>query len=102
MLQSQLIADITQWGSPMTGQYNHLGLTRWPFPIVPEREFCTFLADRQQLRLDIAGLLTTLFRRDASSVHLFWSWFGGGKTHTLFYLANQAETKRNNSWCEAG
>ncbi|MCI0564575.1 MAG: ATP-binding protein [Nitrososphaera sp.] len=75
----------------MAGQYHHLGLIRWPFPIVPEREFCTFLADRQQLRLDIAGLLTTLFRRDASSIHLFWSWFGAGKTHTLFYLANQAD-----------
>jgi hypothetical protein len=22
---------------------------------------------------------------------LFWSWFGAGKTHTLFYLANQAD-----------
>ena len=74
----------------MAGRYNHLGLTRWPFPVVPERGFCTFIADRQQVRSDIADLLMTLSRRDTSSIHLFWSWFGAGKTHTLFYFANQA------------
>ena len=74
----------------MNGHYLHLGLVRWPFPVVPKRELCTFLADRRQLRADIGDLLTTLARRDTSSIHLFWSWFGAGKTHTLFYLANQA------------
>jgi len=74
----------------MDEPYHHLGLIRWPFPVVPKREFCTFLADRRQLQTDIADLLTTLSRRDTSSIHLFWSWFGAGKTHTLFYLANQA------------
>ena len=74
----------------MDEPYHHLGLIRWPFPVVPKREFCTFLADRQQLQTDISDLLTTLSRRDTSSIHLFWSWFGAGKTHTLFYLANQA------------
>ncbi len=75
----------------MNGHYLHLGLARWPFPVVPKRELCTFLADRRQLRTDIADLLTTLSRRDTSSIHLFWSWFGAGKTHTLFYLANRAD-----------
>jgi len=74
----------------MARQYYHLGLIRWPFPVVPDREYCTFIADRQQLRSDVAALLTTLSRRDTSSIHLFWAWFGAGKTHTLFYLANQA------------
>lgn len=74
----------------MSGQCYHLALKRWPFPVVPEREFCTFIADRQQLRLDVAELLNTLSRRNTSSIHLFWAWFGAGKTHTLFYLANQA------------
>ncbi len=74
----------------MDAQYRHLGLIRWPFPVVPKREFCTFLADRCQLRSDVCDLVTTLSRRDTSSIHLFWSWFGAGKTHTLFYLANQA------------
>lgn len=74
----------------MSGQYYHLALKRWPFPIVPDRDFCTFIADRHQLRLDVADLIMALSRRETSSIHLFWAWFGAGKTHTLFYLANQA------------
>jgi hypothetical protein len=72
--------------------YEHLGLTRWPFPVVPDREFCTFIADRAQLRTDLTKLLRTLTRQDASSIHLLWSWFGAGKTHTLFYMANHSAT----------
>jgi len=74
----------------MARQYYHLRLVRWPFPIVPDREYCTFIADRHQLQSDISTLLTTLSRRDTSSIHLFWAWYGTGKTHSLFYLANQA------------
>lgn len=70
--------------------YEHLRLTRWPFPVVPERGFCDFIADRKQFRQDVEGLLRTLSRQDASSIHLLWSWFGAGKTHTLFYFANRA------------
>jgi len=70
--------------------YEHLGLSRWPFPVVPERSFCDFVADRKQLRVDVENLLLTFSRQDASSIHLLWSWFGAGKTHTLFYLANRA------------
>ena len=82
----------------MIGYYYHLRLIRWPFPIVPDREYCTFVADRHQLRSDISTLITTLSRRETSSIHLFWSWFGAGKTHTLFYLANQAaELSKHNS-----
>jgi hypothetical protein len=75
----------------MDGQYDHLNLTRWPFLVVPDREYCTFIADRQQLQADISSLLTTLSRRDTSSIHLFWSWYGAGKTHSLYYLANRAD-----------
>jgi len=74
----------------MVGRYEHLGLSRWPFPIVPQPDFCTFLADRKQLRQDVDDLLQQLSRRETSSIHLFWAWFGAGKTHTLFYLANRA------------
>ncbi|MEW5939335.1 MAG: hypothetical protein AB1750_06725 [Chloroflexota bacterium] len=82
----------------MTSQYYHLRLVRWPFPIVPNREYCTFMADRQQLRSDIELLLTTLARRDTSSIHLFWAWFGAGKTHSLFYVANQTrELNKSNT-----
>jgi hypothetical protein len=35
-------------------------------------------------------LLANLSRRDPSSIHLFWAWFGAGKTHSLYYLAYKA------------
>jgi hypothetical protein len=70
--------------------YEHLGVKRWPFPVVPEPSYCDFVADRKRLREEVESLLRTLSRQDASSIHLLWSWFGAGKTHTLYYLANQA------------
>ncbi len=81
---------ITSYTTAM--DYPHLRLTRWPFPTVPELEFCDFIADRERLREDIGRLLSTFSRQDASSIHLLWSWFGAGKTHTLYYFANQANS----------
>ncbi len=72
--------------------YPHLGLNRWPFPVVPQPEFCDFMADRKQLSGDIDSLLTALHRQSASSIHLIWSWFGAGKTHTLYYMMYLAST----------
>ena len=72
-------------------QFPHLALTRWPFPVVPDREYCKFMADRQELQAELKELLHALSRRDTSSIHLFWAWFGAGKTHTLLYLAHLAE-----------
>lgn len=69
--------------------YEHLGLTRWPFPTVPQRDYCTFIADRSQLRDDLDILLKTFSRQESSDIHLLWSWFGAGKTHTLYYLGNR-------------
>jgi len=74
----------------MPGNFDHLGLTRWPFSIVPDREFCVFVADRKQLRSEILDMLANLSRRDSSSIQLFWAWFGAGKTHSLYYLAHKA------------
>lgn len=74
----------------MSGAFDHLGFTRWPFITVPDPQYSTFIADREQLQTDISALLTSLSRRDISSIHLFWAWFGAGKTHTLYYLANRA------------
>lgn len=68
----------------------HLRLSAWPFSIVPRQEYCDFLGGRPQLRDDIARLLSGLSRRDTSSIHVLWSWFGAGKTHSLYYMANQA------------
>ncbi len=69
--------------------YEHLGLREWPFRVVPEPEFCDFLADRTVLRNDVQALLSTFDRRPTSDIHLLWSWYGAGKTHTLYYIANQ-------------
>ncbi len=73
--------------------YRHLGLRDWPFRIVPEPEFCDFLADRITLRKEIEQLLHSLESRPTSDIQLLWSWYGAGKTHTLYYLANQCAEK---------
>ena len=74
----------------MTGIYDHLRLSGWPFSIVPRPEHCNFIAARPRLASDIEELLRNLSRRDTSSIHVFWSWFGAGKTHSLYYLSNRA------------
>jgi hypothetical protein len=42
-------------------------------------------------REDVERLLRSLSRQNASSIHPIWSWFGAGKTRTLYYLSNRAE-----------
>ena len=48
---------------------------RWPFPVVPDREFCTFLAGRSALQEDLGGPIRTLadrgrtFRHSAALIH---------------------------------
>ena len=69
--------------------YDHLGLKDWPFRIVPDPEFCDFLADRLTLRSEVEALLTSLEGRPTSDIQLIWSWYGAGKTHTVYYLANR-------------
>lgn len=73
--------------------YPHLGLRDWPFRIVPEPEFCDFLADRAILRKEVEDLLGSLENRPTSHIQLIWSWYGAGKTHTVYYLANQCSKK---------
>lgn len=73
--------------------YKHLGLSRWPFNVVPQPQLCTFIAGREQVRQDVERLIETLSRRESSSIHLVWSWYGAGKTHTLYYLANRLRAK---------
>ena len=79
-------------GAELPGIYDHLNLNDWPFSVVPRREHCTFIAGRPELVTDIEELLRNLSRRDTSSIHVFWSWFGAGKTHSLHYLSNRATT----------
>lgn len=72
-----------------TSRYAHLGLSEWPFVTVPEPSFCTFLADRAMFTVEVEGIILHLLRRNPSSIHIFWAWFGTGKTHTLHYLTNR-------------
>lgn len=58
--------------------------------MVPDPDRCDFIADREQIRVDLQRLIRDLSRQNASSIHPIWSWFGAGKTHTLYYLSNQA------------
>lgn len=75
--------------------FDHLCLQRWPFAVVPDPTFCTFIADRKLLREDVERLLRSLSRHSASSIHPIWSWFGAGKTHTLYYLSHRATQLHN-------
>ncbi len=76
--------------------YPHLRLVRWPFSTVPVADYCDFIADRTKLGEEIQGLVSALSRQDTSSIHLVWSWFGAGKTHTLYYFANRANASTTN------
>ena len=75
----------------MPGIYDHLHFKDWPFSVVPRPDLCTYIAGRPQLDADIKELLRHLSRRDTSSIRMFWSWFGAGKTHSLHYLLNHAK-----------
>jgi hypothetical protein len=78
-----------------TPLYAHLGLREWPFSVVPRPEHCTFIAGRPKLRAEINDLVAALARRDTSSIHVLWSWYGAGKTHSLYYLRNEALNRAN-------
>jgi hypothetical protein len=77
----------------MTPGFSHLRLSRWPFPIVPDPDYSTFIAGRPRLKADIEQLLIALSRRDTSSIHVVWSWLGAGKTHSLLYLCHEARAR---------
>jgi len=92
-MQERLLAGLRpreELHGQVSTQFPHLALTRWPFPVVPDREYCKFMADRQELQAELKELLHVFSRRDTSAIHLFWAWFGAGKTHTLLYLAHLA------------
>ena len=74
----------------MQAHFAHLRLMDWPFSVVPRPEHCTFIGGRPTLRDDIEELLRASCRRDVSSIRVFWSWLGAGKTHTLHYMTKRA------------
>lgn len=77
-------------------RYPHLHLVDWPFRIVPDESFYSFMADRTQLVSDIGILLRNLSRQPGSSMHLMWAWFGAGKTHSLRHIEYLCKIKSAN------
>ncbi len=75
-------------------RYPHLFLVDWPFHTIPDEQFCTFMADRQQMNNDINLLLRNLSRREHSTINIMWAWYGAGKTHTLKYLAYRCKKEK--------
>jgi hypothetical protein len=67
-----------------------LGLTDWPFGIVPDPETTLIWADQHELLKQINTMLRRLEGTQDSSLHLLWADFGAGKTHTLLYLRQLA------------
>ena len=82
---------------PSTGsnnaKYPHLGLSEWPFQTTPDQNFYSFMADRSQVKEDLCNVLRSLSRRNASTIHLMWSWYGAGKTHTLRHMEHMSLTE---------
>lgn len=76
--------------------YPHLNLTDWPFRVIPDDNFCVFMADRSKVKEDLDTLLRNLSRRNSSSIHLLWAWFGAGKTHTLLHMKYLCKNKFDN------
>ena len=67
-------------------EYPHLQLVAWPFQTTPDQHFYSFMADRDQVKDDLRIILRSLSRRNTSTIHLVWSWYGAGKTHTLRHM----------------
>ena len=67
-------------------RYPHLQLVEWPFQTTPDENFFAFMADRAQVKDDLRVTLRSLSRRNTSTIHLIWSWYGAGKTHTLRHM----------------
>jgi len=74
-------------------RYSHLHLKEWPFQVVPDGSYFTFMADRKQVVQDIRDMMRNLSRRDASTIHVLWAWYGAGKTHTLRHIAHLCRTQ---------
>jgi hypothetical protein len=75
-------------------KYPHLFLVDWPFHTIPEDEYCTFMADREQMKKDVNALIRNFCRIDHSTINIMWAWYGAGKTHTLKYFNHLYKTNK--------
>ena len=72
-----------------------LGLSSWPFSIVPDQDSQLVWADRVELAREIRRLTRRLNSHRSSTLHLLWADFGSGKTHTLLYLRQLVSSQPN-------
>ena len=72
-----------------------LGLSAWPFNVVPVRDSRLLWADRKDLFNQIHRLVRRLSSHQSSTLHLVWADFGAGKTHTLLYLQQIALSEKS-------
>lgn len=75
-----------------TGALDILGLKWWPFNVVPDANKSLIWADRAGLLTQVTRLLRRLSINRSSSLNLLWADFGAGKTHTLLYIRQLAQT----------
>jgi hypothetical protein len=73
---------------------SRLGLTHWPFALVPPEGVDLVWADRDELRHRVSRVMRSLTRSSAPTLHLLWADFGAGKTHTLRFIAQEASAER--------
>jgi hypothetical protein len=64
-----------------------LGLSRYPFPIVPPTGPTQVWAGRPKFQEALRNLSAELRFRDDSSIDLVWADLGAGKTHAMRYLS---------------
>ena len=53
------------------------------------------MADRKQMNDDVNSLLRNFTRRNHSTIHIMWAWYGAGKTHTLNYVAHRCKKEKS-------
>jgi hypothetical protein len=63
-----------------------LGLSSWPFEIVPPTRPTQKWYGRSQFRSDLERIVQSWTFKPTSSIYLMWADFGAGKTHALRFL----------------
>jgi hypothetical protein len=61
----------------------------WPFAVVPTERRGAVWAGRPATQSSLEAFLSRWRRRPASEITVMWADFGQGKTHSLYYLAQQ-------------
>ena len=69
-----------------------VGLTRWPFDVVPPNGPSTTWYGRPEFRETVHRIVKTWTFRRSSTAYLLWADFGAGKTHVLRYIQSLCES----------